>query len=410
MCRGYSTTCAGATRRRVPGLLDSIDDVCRGYSTAWTACAGATFQRVPGLLFSVCRGYLTTCLTTCAGATFFNLDGNFRCHLAISIHMRRMKYHPHGSVLFVTFSVEEGLLLLANPLCLAIVKSCLASAQGRYPITICHFIVEATHVHLVCVVQNPDDVAGFVRYFKTESAHLLNRVLGRRKRTIWCEGYDSPIVLTPIRALIAISYLYSNPAKDNLERSIDDYPGLSSWNMFREGINTSNWAHLRRTTLRTLPKDCHTLRGYTNEAARVHACTPQVMPFTIEPNAWLEAFKISNSAEMERFNDAIFNRVRTLEKRAEELRKRTGKSVIGKHRLLNQRIDLNYRPSRHGKRMWCLSENRKLRITFVRFLRGLFDKARAIRKRWFLGDFTEVFPPGIYPPSLPKLMEPLSAW
>jgi hypothetical protein len=38
----------------------------------------------------------------------------------------KMKYHPHGSVLFCTFRIEEGLLLLANPRCHAIVKRCLA--------------------------------------------------------------------------------------------------------------------------------------------------------------------------------------------------------------------------------------------------------------------------------------------
>lgn len=35
---------------------------------------------------------------------------------------KKMKYHPHGGVLFCTFSVEEGLLLLANPLCEAIIR------------------------------------------------------------------------------------------------------------------------------------------------------------------------------------------------------------------------------------------------------------------------------------------------
>jgi hypothetical protein len=42
-------------------------------------------------------------------------------------------------------------------------------------------------VHLLLVVKNPDDVGGFIRYFKTESAHMIKRVLGRAKRTIWCE-------------------------------------------------------------------------------------------------------------------------------------------------------------------------------------------------------------------------------
>jgi len=73
---------------------------------------------------------------------------------------KKMKYHPHGSVLFCTFCLEEGLLLLSNPLCIAIIKSCLARAQVLYPVKICHLMTEATHVHLILVVDNPDDVSG----------------------------------------------------------------------------------------------------------------------------------------------------------------------------------------------------------------------------------------------------------
>ncbi|MBX7143689.1 MAG: transposase [Oligoflexia bacterium] len=116
-----------------------------------------------------------------------------------------MKYHPHGSVLFVTFSVEQGLLLLSNPLCEALIKSCLARAQFLYPVEICHFLVEATHIHMVLVVKNPDDVCRFVGYFKTESAHTLNGLLGREKRTVWCEGYDSPVILSPLREFMCIA-------------------------------------------------------------------------------------------------------------------------------------------------------------------------------------------------------------
>src|SRR5688572_30273179 len=113
---------------------------------------------------------------------------------------RLMKYHPHGSVVFLTISIEEGILLLPNPLTEAIIKSCLARAQHLHPLRICHFIVEGTHIHLFVVIENPDDLCGFTERFKTESAHMINRLLGRKKRTLWCEGYDSPVVLTPARA------------------------------------------------------------------------------------------------------------------------------------------------------------------------------------------------------------------
>jgi REP element-mobilizing transposase RayT len=148
---------------------------------------------------------------------------------------RYLKYHPNGNVLFITSSIEEGLLFLCNPLCTAILKSCLSAALAKYPVRLCHFVIEPTHIHIIIVVENPEDVPEFMKYFKCETAHRINRVLGRRKRTVWCEGYDSPIVLTPLRALVAISYLYSNPAKDSLTYNIDEYEGVSRWNMFSKG-------------------------------------------------------------------------------------------------------------------------------------------------------------------------------
>ena len=316
---------------------------------------------------------------------------------------KAMKYHPHGSVLFCTFSVEEGLLLLANPLCKAIIKSCLARAQSLYPVRICHVVVEATHVHILIVVINPDDVHAFIRHFKTESAHMINRLLGRRKRTLWCEGYDSPIVLTPVRALVAIAYLYSNPAKDNLESSIERYPGFSSWKMFQSGQTSQQWKRLRRTQFKFIPRDAHNLRGYTKLAQELLEDSEEHHTFTLEPNAWLEAFGYHSPTEQETINKRLVDRIRLLEERAERLRRRENKRIIGRERLLTQVLDTTYRPERSGRKTWCLSERRSVRRTFIRFFKELMHKARAVRQRWIMGDVSVPYPPGLYPPSMPKL-------
>ena len=299
------------------------------------------------------------------------------------------------------------MLLLANPLCQAIVKSCPARACEKHPVRISHIIVEATHIHIVLVVINPDDVEGFFRYFKTESAHMIHGLLGRNKRTLWCAGYDSPIVLTPIRALIAITYLYSNPAKDNLETSIDRYPGFSSWNMFRSGRLTRQWKRLRRPQFTTIPRDANNLRGHTKLAAEVVAASDETQTFTLEPNAWMEAFGYHSSEEQQRLNDQLIARIRLLEERAEKKRIREKKRVIGKDRLIAQVFDITYRPRRTGRRMWCLSEKRRVRVEFIRFFKALMQKARAARERWKQGDVTVPYPPGLYPPSMPKLANTL---
>ena len=314
-----------------------------------------------------------------------------------------MKYHPHGSVLFCTLSLEEGLLLLANPLCKAIVKSCLARAREKYPVKVCHILVEATHIHLVIVVIDPDDVQQFFRHFKTESAHMINGLLGRDKRTLWCEGYDSPIVLTPKRALIAIAYLYGNPAKDNLEKSIDRYPGFSSWKIFLSGNLTRQWKRLRRPQFTPIPRDANNLRGYTKRAEEILDASDELQTFTLEPDAWMEAFGYHSPEQKQKLNRILVARVRTLEERAEKKRTREKKRVMGRDRLIAQAFDTTYRPTRSGRRMWCLSEKRSVRVEFIRVFKALMQRARAVREKWKLGDVTVPYPPGLYPPSMPKL-------
>ena len=314
-----------------------------------------------------------------------------------------MKYHPNRSVLFCTFSLEEGILLLANPLCKAILKSCLARAQILHPVRICHFIVNATHVHIVLVVENPDDVHAFIRCFKTETAHMINGLLGRDKRTVWCEGYDSPVVLTPVRALIAIAYLYANPAKDNLESSIDKYPGFSSWEMYRSGKTTRSWKRLRRPQFEFIPRDAHNLRGYSKLAEELLAESKEMQTFTLEPNAWMEAFGFRCPKQQQEITERLIKRIRHLEERAERLRTEQKKRVLGREKLNNQVFDLSYRSKRTGRRMWCLSEKKNVRVAFITFFKKLMQTARAVRQKWKGGEVSVPYPPGLYPPSMPKL-------
>lgn len=321
---------------------------------------------------------------------------------------RPMKYHPHKSVVFVTFSIEQGLLLLNNALGHLIVKSCLAQAQFLYPVTICHLLVEANHVHLLIVVDNPNDVPDFVGHFKTESAHYINGLLGRRKRTVWCEGYDSPIVLTFRRALMVIAYFYGNPAKDNLTEDIDSYPGFSTWRMFRKGVNRTVCKRVSRPQFTLLTKDSHNLRGYTKRAEEIAKAATSEIELTIDPNAWLEAFGIVDPDEQKRVNRLLVERVRTLEARASSLRIRDNKIVVGRERLINQKFDLTYLPNRSGKRMWCLSEKRSVRTQFIKFFKDLMVRAREVRRRWRIGDFSVPYPPGLHAPNVPRLADVLS--
>jgi REP element-mobilizing transposase RayT len=322
---------------------------------------------------------------------------------------RPRKLHVHDTVLFATASLEEGVFLLANPLVKALLRSAMARAQTLFPVTICHFLVEGTHIHFILVVDNPDDVKGFMERFKTESAHYINHLLGRKKRTVWCEGYDSPVLITPEDVVSRIVYIYTNPAKDNLEDSVAKYPGLSSWEMFTKGRYEQEWAWIHRDRVPKiadkllLPKDINALAGELLANA-------EKQDFCIEPNAWMECFGIVEPETQAELNEEILRRISEKEEEYRKERMDSGKTVMGREYLLREGFNLTYRPERSGRRMWCICCDRAKRKAFILRVKELCKVAREVYQRWKVGDYSLPFPLGLYPPARPKVVEPISFW
>jgi hypothetical protein len=121
----------------------------------------------------------------------------------------------------------------------------------------------------------------------------------------------------------------------------------------------------------------------------------------------MESFGYHSPKQQQRLNKQLLVHIRLLEERAEKTRMREKKRVMGRERLMAQVFDTSYRPKRSGRRMWCLSEKRSVRLEFIRFFKALMQKARAVRERWKMGDVTVPYPPGLYPPSMPKLANAL---
>ena len=65
-----------------------------------------------------------------------------------------------------------------------LIEGILAKASNDYEIEVNHSIFMANHFHIIVTVINPDDVKEFFRYVKGEIAHVVNRLLGRRKSSL----------------------------------------------------------------------------------------------------------------------------------------------------------------------------------------------------------------------------------
>ena len=318
---------------------------------------------------------------------------------------RPLKIFRHHDVLFVTTTVEQGLLLPANALVRLLILSCLARAQALFPVTISAFLVEGTHLHLLLVVLNPEDVADFMERFKTESAHAINALLGRRGRTVWCDGYDSPVLGNPEDVVRKLVYLYTNPAKDGLVPSIHQYPGLSSFPALaaQEKCFSFKAPRILRPTVKPLRKG-RRLRAseYQKIADELSAEAPFCHSLTIEVEAWMDAFRIPESARPA-FREDLLAQIALSEKGYQEERARLNKGYLGAERLAEGGFDLDYvSPTRHGRRTICICADRGRRRELIAWARELRAAGKAVLQRWREGDLSVPYPAGLFPPSLPR--------
>jgi REP element-mobilizing transposase RayT len=290
-----------------------------------------------------------------------------------------------------TATLYMGLILL----------SCLAHAQEKYPIKICHFLMMANHIHIVIYVENPEDVPAFMCLFKTDSATAVNRMRKKRKRSIWCESFSCLPILTLDKVVNTIAYTYVNPQAADLVDSIEEYPGVSSWQMYQKKITTVSVPYIRRSHISPVPSKLP-IRKQEMVVENLKAKSDTNLSLTLSPDAWMDSFGITDEEERLAINKRIVERVRELEAEHRERRVREGKKCVGAKALMEEDMDKPYEPRKFTPNMWCISSCKIIRMEFIGLVKSLLRQAREVRERWKVGDYRERYPIGLFPPSLPR--------
>lgn len=312
------------------------------------------------------------------------------------------KVIPPYHVAELTTSVEQGVLLPANALMRLIVEAALARAQHLHPLTICHYLVEGTHIHMLIVTTDPSLVKDFMERFKTESSHYINALLGRKKRTVWCEDYFCVPILTLSSAMKKVRYIYTNPAKDGLESCIENYPGVSSWRGFRSGRHKKTCPRLHRPMIPYMPEPFYPRNTYKRAVKDLKGRSKSSHTLCIEPNAWMKLFGVTDAAEQDKINNTIFDLIKEEEQRFALQRQAEGKTVLGQAALLEGHLQPDYIPKRSGAKMWCICDIAEIRVRYIAWIKSLKQQAKDVYQRWKMGDFTAQYPPGVFPPAMPK--------
>ncbi len=313
------------------------------------------------------------------------------------------KYFVNKTVLFITARTEEGLPLIPSYPLNLIIWGILGRARQKFSIRVCYFIFMANHLHMIVVVENPEHVSAFIGYVKCEIAHAVNRLLNRRRKTVWAEGYDSPVVLTYESVIRYIEYIFTNPLRANLVNYLHEYPGVSSWKMFTSGNFERKCYHVARDEILPLPEAAISITKQKQLEKYYTEIASPVM-FELEPFAWLDCFPGASETDVETIKSRIVSQVNERALEYITLRKSEKKSVLGPTALRYQSMLKEYTPKKFSTKMICISCCKDLRRSFISHYRALCDRARKVFEAWKIGDLTEGIPPGLLAPRVPVLV------
>ena len=321
---------------------------------------------------------------------------------------KNRKYFRHNDCILATSRTEEGLPFVASLVMNLLIWGILAKARSMYQIKVCHALFMANHFHMLLVVDNPEHVSEFIRYVKCETAHAVNRLLGRRRKTVWLEGSDTPILLTADDVIRYIVYIYLNPVKANLVERIEDYPGVSTWKMFFTGRTKKSCKKIPRAAIKQLPFAALNIREQELLQREYLDVACKSFEFILEPYAWLESFPELQGMDLEQIRDEIINRVKEEERECAAKRQSEQKFVAGPSALRKQSMLKEHTPKKHSMRMICISSDIGLRKQFISTYRSLCKIAEEVYRCWKLGELKWQIPPGFVSPKLPTLVSAIT--
>jgi len=313
-----------------------------------------------------------------------------------------MAYHYNllipGTVIEVTFRTEEGLPFVANALIRHVIESILAAAQARYGQVICDFIVMGNHIHMILYVRDASSVVGFIEYVKRETAIAVNKLLGRRQKTVWTDGYNPAVILDVQKLIERKVYMYLNPQRADLVETIEQYPGLSTWKAFLAGGSTKTLRRIPRNAIPTLPRKKLSSGQMSKLLKDMCEQGQEELELRIEPDAWMSGIPRAMDCDPEALIDDVVSLVRQCEAELTKERKSTGRQVRRRKALINARMDTPHSPTKFGKRVICYSSDIKVRACFITWFKAECKNTWEKVRQEVGGVFHTMRPPGFFAP------------
>jgi hypothetical protein len=324
--------------------------------------------------------------------------------------MRRQRYFQSNHAYALTFRAKSGLPFPCWDTVKVLLESAIARAQRDNKITLCHYLWMGNHAHLIAVFHDANQAKKFYMEVKKKVTDYIKRLLEVKHLELW-EKKESVIYLASIAdAMEQISYLYLNPSSAGLERSIERYPGLNSFNLFlalkdekTDSALTKEVPWIRQPSITALPPNRRLSRSEDKEyAENLKNTNKRKYPLTLKPNAWMKCFSVKDSKDVCEINSEILNEIR----RIEAINVLENSHFKGASGLRNEQLMKAHTPKKKERRIFVIAKSKEQRTGYIKFIQKLFAECARLYQLQCRG-YTVSWPPGVFPPAAPPLVNAL---
>lgn len=318
--------------------------------------------------------------------------------------MRSRRYYVSGKVYEFCFRAKQGLPFPALLIINLIIKSAMARAQRDNKLLLCHYVWMGNHVHIIAVVLDAKRCAQFYAELQKRITDCVKQLLGLENLDLWEERPMGASLLNKDTVIERIAYCYGNPSRAHLVQSINDYPGVSSWQAFSESKPTIEYRHsesvpwIRLPQVKALPSQKISKAQDFLLYKELKAGATISHDLVVFPNAWMKAFGIKSEEEILEINRTIRNRVKNSEEIDKLVRLKLSKTVIGRAGLMDGAIMREHKPAKKTRRIFVMSTCSDLRIAYIRKFKEICVRC-AILYRDFCRGIHVTWPPGCFPPA-----------
>ncbi|MFO0416677.1 MAG: hypothetical protein ACK5Y6_05250, partial [Pseudomonadota bacterium] len=287
----------------------------------------------------------------------------------------------------------------------------LARTQRDNKVTLCHFVDMNNHSHQLCIPKEPHLFSKFYMEYQKKVADTVRKLLRRTRLNLW-EGRPSVTLIAGLEdAIDRLVYFYMNPTRAGLVRSIDEYPGLNTWEAFKtcepdiDATVKIKAYWMPASALEPLP-DSNRLSPAADRivVTNIHQ-SDRALEYELEikPMKWLEVFGISKPEDIERIRQTVIRRVREQEAEVEKERIETSRPFMGAERLKQQEYFRPHTPKKHGHRISLICRDNERRPTLLKQFSSIRQRCRecylalkeGIPHEWPPGTFIPWIPPSV---------------